>query len=247
MASACESPACPSFARRCSGGEASGSTCSSNSVPTSGRTANAWRSAASSAASSSGSEGPNPDRPEHPAVERQHARGLGLAGVGRRPNRQLHHALPVEAGRKGVANTANRVLQLRALALDLLDLPGQLVGHAVELLAELGELVAAVGGHRMREVAAGHPPGCHQEGLDLRVERPADEGGEGERQEEEEHEHAQDQAAVVGHRGLERLGALEDRELHALITGAEASRAAAEHLLANLRVAHPVLGLEVPR
>lgn len=190
---------------------------------------------------------PDPDRPEHPAVERQHARGLGLAGVGRRPNRQLHHALPVEAGRKGVANTANRVLQLRALALDLLDLPGQLVGHAVELLAELGELVAAVGGHRMREVAAGHPPGCHQEGLDLRVERPADEGGEGERQEEEEHEHAQDQAAVVGHRGLERLGALEDRELHALITGAEASRAAAEHLLANLRVAHPVLGLEVPR
>ncbi len=99
------------------------------------------------------------DRVQGVPVHRHGPAGVRLAGIDRRANHQLHDLLPVEPGREGLADPPDRVLQLAALALELLDVGGQLVGHRVELPAQGGELVVPVGRHRMLEVALGEPLG----------------------------------------------------------------------------------------
>jgi hypothetical protein len=69
-------------------------------------------------------------------------------------------------------NPANRLLELLALALDLFDLPLELLRHAVELAAELSELVVFLDRHRLREVAAAEPPRGGEGLRDLLLEAP---------------------------------------------------------------------------
>lgn len=61
----------------------------------------------------------------------------------------------------------------------------QLPRHAVELLAEGGELVATDGGDRRREVAAAQPPGRLQEARQLALQRPGGQEREEEGQDQE--------------------------------------------------------------
>ena len=95
-------------------------------------------------------------------VAHRRAAGRGADAV----DRGLHHDLQqpdaVEAGGERLADAADRLLQPRALALELLQAGLELARHRVELLAERGELVVALGRHGDREVAArraaGRPP-----------------------------------------------------------------------------------------
>src|ERR687891_78775 len=80
---------------------------------------------------------------EGAAFERHGAPGVGLAGVHRLAHGQRDDAIAVEARGEGVADAADGRLELLALALDLLDLGLELGRHAVELVPQLGELVAA--------------------------------------------------------------------------------------------------------
>ena len=99
--------------------------------------------------------------PKRPALQRQRPTRLGLAGVDRLPDGELHDPLAVEPGGERLADAADRLLQLVALALDLLDLGLELLRHAVELAPELGELVVARDRHGVGEVAprrAAAPP-----------------------------------------------------------------------------------------
>src|SRR5918998_634659 len=91
----------------------------------------------------------------------------GPAGVHGLPHREGDDPVAVEAGREGVADAADRGLELLTLALDLLDLGLELRRHAVELVPELGELVAAAHGDRVCEVAAREAARGVEEGADL--------------------------------------------------------------------------------
>src|SRR5205085_10425152 len=96
---------------------------------------------------------------------------------------------------------ADRLLELAALALDLLDLGLELAGHLVELLPERGELVVAVGGDGRGEVALGEPASSAKELVDLTLQGAHDEH----RQHEGEHEEAEqdhaDQHPALSNRG----------------------------------------------
>ena len=59
---------------------------------------------------------------ERPVRERQRAPRLRLAGVDGLAHGERHHAVAVETGGEGVAHAPDRLLELLALALDLLDL-----------------------------------------------------------------------------------------------------------------------------
>ena len=93
-------------------------------------------------------------------------------------DRRLHHDLQqpdaVEAGRERLADAPDRLLQPRALALELLQPRLELARHRVELLAQRGELVVALGGNGDREVAAAEPPRGLQQALDLGLQPPGD-------------------------------------------------------------------------
>ena len=117
-----------------------------------------------------------PPRPRSPRTRRGRAAApgrLGLACVHRLPHGQRHHAVTVEAGGERVAHAPDRLGELLALALHLLDLRLELHGHVVELAPERGELVVAVDRHGPAEVAARQTPGRREEGRDLAGERTA--------------------------------------------------------------------------
>ena len=73
------------------------------------------------------------------------AAGLGLARVDRGVEGQLEDSLRVEPRGERGAHPPDGLLQLAALAVELLDLGLELLGHAVELAAQESELVAARG------------------------------------------------------------------------------------------------------
>ena len=90
---------------------------------------------------------------KHAPIERHRAAGVGLAGVHRLAHRERDHAVAVEARGQRVADPADRLGELLALSLDLLDLRLELARHAVELATELRELVPA-----LRPARAGGSP-----------------------------------------------------------------------------------------
>src|SRR5436190_382528 len=65
-------------------------------------------------------------------VDRQCAASLGAARVDRGPHDKRHHPLAVEPGADRLAHAADRLLELLALALDLLDVRLEVRGHLVE-------------------------------------------------------------------------------------------------------------------
>src|SRR5215212_206446 len=89
---------------------------------------------------------------ERVRADRLGAPCLGLAGVHRGPHGERDHAVAVEPHGERVADAPDRLGQLPALALDLIDLRGELLGHAVELAPELAELVVSLDRNRLTEV-----------------------------------------------------------------------------------------------
>ena len=80
------------------------------------------------------------------ALGRTEARpGVGADAVDRGPDHDLQQALAVEVGGEGLADAAHRVLQARALLVELLQALLELARHLVELLAQRRELVVALG------------------------------------------------------------------------------------------------------
>ena len=120
----------------------------------------------------------------------------------------------VEPGRERVAHAADGLLQLAALALDLLDLRRQLARHLVELLAERGELVVALRGHRLAEVALGQAARRTKELVDLTLSaRTMNTDSTSASDKEAEQDHADQHAALAdGGRDAARLG--EDANRH---------------------------------
>jgi hypothetical protein len=132
------------------------------------------------------SEQRRPDRAgarlaEHLRVHRDRPTGLRLAGVDRRLHGEVDDALSIEARGERGPHPPDRLLELRALALDFVDLRSQLRGHAVELAAQLGELVATLGRNGLVEVAARQAARRFEELADLLLERPRHEDRGGER------------------------------------------------------------------
>ena len=124
----------------------------------------------------------------------------------------LEQRLAVEAERDRVAGAADGLAQAPALAAQLLQARGELEGHAVELAAELRELVVALHRDRGAEVAARDPPGGGEQVGDLGLERARDREGEQTRDEQEGEQQAADQQPVVQDRGGHALGVVEHRE-----------------------------------
>ena len=128
-------------------------------------------------------------------VAHRGAAGRGADAVDGGLHDDLQQPDAVEAGGERLADAADRLLEPRALALELLQAGLELARHRVELLAERGELVVALGRHGDREVAGAEPLGGHQQALDLRLEAPR----HGDREDEGEHEEADE-----GGRGAKR-------------------------------------------
>ena len=119
----------------------------------------------------------------------------------------LQQAVAVEVRGEGLPRAPQRFLQARALLVELLEAVRQLARHLVELLAQRGELVVAVGGDLDAEVAGAEAAGGDQEGLDLALQRARHEQREGDREDEEADEDAGREPATAGHRvGLHGLG-----------------------------------------
>ena len=149
----------------------------------------------------------------HPAqVQRERPPYVGLTGLDCRPHRDVDHLLAVEAGGERLTHAPDRVLQLAALALDLLDLRGQLLGHVVELVAERRELVRPLHGHRPAEVPAREAPGRVEELVHLALERPHDDDRGEQRENQERAEDRADQRAAVGDRAGDVGAVLEHAE-----------------------------------
>src|SRR3954470_9932750 len=89
----------------------------------------------------------------------------GLDAVDGRLDDDLEQADAVEALGEGLADAADRLGQARAFALELLDAFRELLGHGVELLAEGGELVVALGRDLLGEVAAADRAGGLEQAL----------------------------------------------------------------------------------
>jgi hypothetical protein len=149
------------------------------------------------------------DEPEGACVDRDRTTHLRLARIDGRLHGQLDDALAVETRCQGISHPPDRLLELTALPLDLRDLRLELCGHAVELHAELRELVAAFGRNRLAEVASREPPGRGEELPDLALQGTGDQDGKAQGQ----HEDGGDQQPAVGDRVRQRAGRLEDRDL----------------------------------
>ena len=146
-------------------------------------------------------------------VDRQRAARVGLARLDRCAQRQVHHRLAVEPGREGVADTADRVLELRPLVLDLVDLARQLGGHRVELAAQGGELVSALHGHGLAEVAVGQAPRGLEELLDLVLQGTHHDDRGQQREDEERGQDRPDHQAPVVDGAAQAGPLLEDADL----------------------------------
>ena len=108
------------------------------------------------------------------------APGVGADAVDRRLHRDLEQGAALERLAERLADALDRLAQPLALELELLEPALELARHLVELDAERGELVAALGRHLDAEVALGHLPRGLQQPLDLRLQRARD--GERERE-----------------------------------------------------------------
>ena len=160
---------------------------------------------------------PAPRPPAPPRARRPPAGGAALEGVevdgdgtadlrvaalDRLAHGEIHHALAVETGGERVPDPPDRLLQLGALALDLVDLGLQLTRHVVELVAELGELVAPTDRDRLGEVPAREAAGPGQQLRDLAGEGAAD---------DRRRDHSRDQEDTARSAGSERGPARSDR------------------------------------
>ena len=150
---------------------------------------------------------------EGSAREWQRAPALGLAGIDGGPHGQRDHPVAIEPGGQRIADAADRLLELLALALDLLDLPLELAGHAVELASELRELVVAVDGHWMSEVASAEPPRRGQEGMYLSCQRASDDHRRDEGEHKKREEQLTDQQPVPSDLVVDLRRVTEHREL----------------------------------
>ena len=74
----------------------------------------------------------------------------GADAVDRGLHDDLEHADAVQPARERLADAADRLLQAPALASQVLQARLELQRHRVELLAQRGELVVALGGHAGR-------------------------------------------------------------------------------------------------
>ena len=99
---------------------------------------------------------------------------VGADAVDRGLHDDLEHGVAVEALGERLADAPDRLAQARALELELLEPLLELARHRVELRAERGELVVALGRDLDREVAAGHAPRRVEQALDLRLQRARD-------------------------------------------------------------------------
>ena len=150
------------------------------------------------------------------ARPRPHARAATVRpdAVDRGLDDDPQHVVAVQALGEGLPHAADGALQAPALALELVQPGLELAGHRVELLAEGGELVVALGGHLDGEVPGAEALGRDQQALDLRLQRPR----HGEREGEGEHEEAQQRPGHdqrgVRQRGRRRGLAGEEVDLH---------------------------------
>ena len=127
--------------------------------------------------------------------------GLRSDAVDRGLDDDVQQALAIEVGGEGLADAPHRVLQARALLVELLQALGELARHLVELLAERGELVMAGRRHLGREVARTQAARGLEERLDLALQRARHEQGEGEGEDEEADEDAGGEQATLPHVG----------------------------------------------
>jgi hypothetical protein len=121
----------------------------------------------------------------------------------------LEQAVAVEVRGERLADPAHRVGQPRALRGEVLQALRELGRHAVELVAELGELVAPFRRHLRGEVAAPQAARDLEEAGDLALQRARHEERERERQDEEaEQDAGRDQPRAPDvRRGLRRARA----------------------------------------
>ena len=166
------------------------------------------------------------------------AAGVGPHAVDRGPDDDLQQPLAVEVGGERLADAAHRVLQARALLVELLQALLQLARHLVELLAQRRELVVALGRDLDGEVARAQAPGGLQEGVDLALQRARDQQREGEGEDEEAGQDAGRQQAAVAHgRGLHRLGREHGDPIGLAEEAGRLERGGVEALVADLELA----------
>jgi hypothetical protein len=165
---------------------------------------------------------------------------LGADAVDRGAHDDLEQCLAVEVRGERLADARHRHLQAPALAAQVGEAVLELARHLVELVAELGELVAPDGGHLGGEVAAAQAARGVQEAAHLAAQRARHDQGERQREQEEAGQQgAGDEAAaadLVGQRGPRR----EDGDLHALAEEAAALERVRPVLgVADLHLARP--------
>ena len=135
---------------------------------------------------------------------------LGADAVDRRLDDDPEQRVAVQALAERLADAADRLLQPRALELELLQARLELARHRVELVAERGELVLALRRDLDREVALADVARRRQQAADLRLQRAR--RGERERQradQEREQDHA-DEERVLRDRVVELVLGLQE-------------------------------------
>ena len=171
------------------------------------------------------------------ALGRTEARpGVGADAVDRGLDDDLQQALAIEVGGEGLADAAHRVLQARALLVELLQALLELARHLVELLAQRRELVVArVGTSIVKSPEPSRRAACRKESIWRCSERETSER-EGEREDEEAGQDAAGEQAAVAHGGgLHRPGR-EHRDAVALAQEAgRVERGGVEALVADRR------------
>ena len=131
------------------------------------------------------------------ARAQHHAAALGADAVDRGLHDDAQQRVAVEALAERLADALDRLLQARALELELLQAGLELAGHAVELAPERGELVVALGGDLDGEVARAERAGGREQAVDLRLQRARGGEREGEGADEEGEEDEGDAERAV--------------------------------------------------
>ena len=160
------------------------------------------------------------------------APGVGADAVDGRLHRDLEQRAALERLAERLADALDRLAQALALELELLEPALELARHLVELDAERGELVAALGRHLDAEVALRHLLRGLQQPLDLRLQRARDgerEGEGGDQRGDQDREHLERRAAepavvALGQQPHGDAAAVEGRAVEA----GQAQRAAAD-------------------
>ena len=177
-------------------------------------------------------------RPAGPVAQRG-AAGVGADAVDRGLDDDLEHRVAVEALGERLADAPDRLAQPRALELELLEPLLELARHRVELGAERGELVVALGRDLDPEVAAGHAPGGVEQALDLGLQRARDRDRERERRDQRGGEDRDDLERGAAEAAVLALGEQAHLDAPAVEAGpveaGDAQRAAADLDLAPAR------------